>query len=532
MELHKTHHLYKSMFLVVMLSIVTNFATADVKNIRASIDKNKSISLDLSQSITNIAQPLLTISTQPANGTATAEACADNTVRCITYQPNTDFVGLDTFNYQVINDAGLTESATIIISVGGATSSTQGTTSNEAIEGTLNNICLNNAEGELSDLCRAFSLATEQGEEEDLRELLDALSPQNVASQGTLSNELIKAQLANISKRLTALRRGQQNTFLSGLTLRHNGQTLTGDLFDTLFATQTTGGSAGSGSGFNNKWDWYISGKIGGGEQDETEFEDGFEFDANNITTGADLRLHNQAIIGGALSYGVADMEINRNGGGMDIDGVSATLYGSYYPTRNTYIDAIVNVGVNRFEMRRRIVFGLTDVTANSQADSASVALSIAGGYDYVINAGLSASFRGGFDYIDTAIDGYAESGGDGFEVVIKGQDVNQLLSTLGAQLNYVISLPWGVLLPYTSFSWLHQFDDDTNNVEGYFLADSNQTPFRFEVNATDSDYFVASLGTSAVFAGGRSAFIQYETSLAQNNLKIWNISAGLRLEF
>lgn len=514
------------------LSIVTPFASAEVTNVRASTDKNKPISLDLSRSITNIVEPQLTIPAQPANGTATAQTCADNTLRCVTYQPNTDFVGVDTFDYQVINDAGLTESATIIISVGGAVPSTQGTTSNEAIDGTLNDICLNNAADELSDLCAAFSLATEQGAEEDLRELLDALSPQNVASQGTLSNELLKAQLANISKRLTALRRGQQQTLISGLTLRHNGHTLTGEQFDTLFASQTTGGSAGSGSAFNNKWDWYISGKIGGGEQDETEFEDGFEFDANNITTGADIRLHNQAIIGGALSYGVADMEINHNGGGMDIDGVSATLYGSYYPTRNTYIDTIINLGINRFEMQRRIVFGLTDVTANSKADSASVAFSVAGGYDYVINAGLTASFRGGLDYLDTAIDGYAESDGGGFEVVIKGQDVSQLLSTLGAQLNYVVSLPWGVLLPYASFSWLHQFDDDTNKVEGYFLADSNQTPFSFDVNATDSDYFVASLGTSAVFAGGRSAFIQYETSLAQNNLNIWNISGGLRLEF
>ncbi len=164
----------------------------------------------------SLATPVLTIPAQPANGTATAEVCIDNTQRCISYQPNTDFVGVDMFNYAVINDANLTESATVIISVGGATSNQEGTTSNEAIEGTVNDICLSNAGGELSDLCLAFSVAIEQGAEEDLRELLDALSPQNVASQGTLNNELIKEQLANISKRLTAYYPSSNTYIISG----------------------------------------------------------------------------------------------------------------------------------------------------------------------------------------------------------------------------------------------------------------------------------------------------------------------------
>jgi len=520
------------MLLVVMIAVVVTTATADVSNVRISIGKNKTITLNLSNSITNISAPQVTISSQPANGEATATACSDNTLRCVTYKPNPDFVGIDSFSYEVNNDAGTPESANITINVGGITPNTQGTTSNEALEGALNDICLRNAGGELTDICNEFSDAVEQSGGEDLRELLDALSPQNVSSQGTLNNELIKEQLANISKRLTALRKGQQQTLLSGLTLQLNGETISGDMFDTLFSANTIGGSAGSANGFNKKWDWFISGKIGGGKQNESDFEHGFDFDANNITTGADMRLNSQAIVGGALGYSAAQMDINNNAGGMDIDGFNATIYGSYYPSDNTYFDAILNVGSNSFDMKRRIVFGTTDVTASSDADSTSFALSVGGGYDYVIKGGLTASFSGRFDYIDTAIDGYAESDGGGFEVVIQGQDISQLVSSVGAQLNYAASMSWGVLLPHVNVSWLHQFDDKANKVEGYFLADSSQTLFSFDANTPDTDYFVTALGTSAVFAGGKSAFIQYETSLGQENLDIWNISAGLRLEF
>jgi len=526
------HYSYKLTTFALMLGIIATTATADVSSVRVSISKNKTITLNLSNSITNITTPQIRIPAQPANGTATAVSCADDTLRCITYQPNTDYVGIDTFNYEVTNDADATESADVTINVGGVTPNTQGTTSNEALEGALNDICLNNAGGELTDLCAAFSTAVETGAGKDLRELLDALSPQSVSSQGTLNNELIKEQLANISKRLTALRKGQQKTVLSGLTLQLNGETITGTMFDTLFAANASGGSAGSADGFNKKWDWYISGKVGGGEQNETDFESGFEFDTNNITTGADMRLGNLATVGAALGYSTAEMDINNNAGGMEIDGLSATLYGSYYPSDNTYFDAILNVGTNSFKMDRRIIFGMTDVTANSDADSTSFALSIGGGYDYVISGGLTASFSGRFDYIDTAIDGYAESDGGGYEVVIQGQDISQLLSSVSAQLSYATSLSWGVLLPHVNVSWLHQFDDKANKVEGYFLADSSQTLFSFDANTPDSDYFVTALGASAIFAGGKSAFIQYETSLAQENLETWNVSAGLRLEF
>ncbi|NOZ52044.1 MAG: autotransporter domain-containing protein [Gammaproteobacteria bacterium] len=529
------HFIYKLMLSIMIFGVATTAAMADVTNVRVSIEKNKSIVLNLTNSITNIAIPQVTIPTPPANGSATAITCTTDTgtdaVRCISYTPNPDFVGLDTLGYTVLNNAGSPESATITINVGSATPNTQGTTPSIAIEATLNDICLRNSEEALTDLCLAFSAATQPGREEDLRELLDALSPQSIAAQGTLNNELIKEQLSNISKRLTALRRGQSKTLLSGLTLQLNGESIAGNMLDTLFPANSSGGSAGSVNGFNNRWDWYISGKIGGGEQTETDFEDGFKFDANNISTGMDIRLNNQAIIGAALGFGTATMDINHNGGGLEIDGFSMTLYGSYYPTSNTYIDAILNLGANNFEMDRRIVFGLTDVTARSDTESASVALSVAGGYDYVIG-GLSASFSGRLDYIDTAIDGYAESDGSGFGVTIKGQNVSQLVSSIGTQLNYAMSLPWGVLLPHLGFSWLHQFDNDAIKVEGYFLADSNQTLFSFDANIPDSDYFVAALGTSAVFSGGKSAFVQYETPLGQNHLEIWNISGGLRLEF
>jgi len=180
--------------------------------------------------------------------------------------------------------------------------------------------------------------------------------------------------------------------------------------------------------------------------------------------------------------------------------------------------------------MQRRVVFGTTDEMAKGDTDSTSYAISFGGGYDFS-RGGFSSTLNGRLDYLRTTIDGYQETNAGSYNIAINKQQVSQLVSTVGAQLRYAFSHSWGVLVPHFNVSWLHQFQGDANEVKGYFLVDPN-AQFSFETNSPSANYYVLALGTSATFADGVSSYIQYETTVAQDNLTVWNVAAGLRFEW
>ncbi|NOX76593.1 MAG: autotransporter outer membrane beta-barrel domain-containing protein, partial [Gammaproteobacteria bacterium] len=353
-------------------------------------------------------------------------------------------------------------------------------------------------------------------------------SPTSVGAQSALNDELTKEQLSNISRRLTALRRGQSLTILSGLTLNYDNSIITGNMFDQLLQENASGGSAGS--GFASNQQWFISGKIGGGKQDETIYESGFTFDNYALTVGSDYRFDRKGLMGWALGYGQTNMNRSYKEGGMDVGNYNGTLYGSYYPSDNSYIDVIGVITLSQYDMQRRVVFGSTDVTAKSDTNSTGYALSLGGGYDFA-RGGFSSTLNTRLDYLRTTIDGYQETNAGSYNIAINKQQVSQLVSSLGTQLRYAFSYSWGVLVPHFNVSWLHQFQGNANKVKGSFLVDPN-SQFSFKTNSPSVNYYVLSLGTSATFADGVSSYIQYETTVAQKNLTTWTASAGLRFEW
>ncbi len=521
------HYVHASTTLILaILMLFPAIAQAELQNVVISSNVNQTIVLNLSQSISNISEPVVTIPAQPDLGLATVVECADGAVLCVEYRPAVNFEGRESFNYAVVNDQGVTETATITVSVGNVAISDQGSSPSVVINNTLRGVCLD--QERTYDLCEQFQIKTDSNVPEDLREFIDATSPTNVGAQSALNDELTKEQLSNVTRRLTALRRGQNLTLLSGLSLNYGNERITGDMFDQLLQGNASGGSAGSGFGKNQEW--FISGKIGGGTQDETLYETGFGFDSYALTIGSDYRFEHKGLMGWALGHGQTSMNIDHQRGGMDVGNYNGTFYGSYYPSDNSYIDAIGVITLSNYEMQRRVVFGSTDVTAKADTDSTGYAISVGGGYDFA-RKGFTSTLNARLDYLRTAIGGYQETNAGSYNIAINKQQVSQLVSTLGAQLRYAFSYSWGVLVPHFNVSWLHQFQGDANKVKGYFLIDPN-TQFSFDTNSPSANYYVLALGASATFADGISSYVQYETTVAQDNLMVWNVAAGLRFEW
>lgn len=63
--------------------------------------------------------PSLSVTQNPSNGTLTSfvGGATDATLGAFTYVPDTDFLGVDTFEYEILDDQGLTDRATVTITV-------------------------------------------------------------------------------------------------------------------------------------------------------------------------------------------------------------------------------------------------------------------------------------------------------------------------------------------------------------------------------------------------------------------------------
>ena len=362
------------------------------------------------------------------------------------------------------------------------------------------------------------------------------VTPDDASAPADAAVSSINAQTRNIGARLSALRRG-----VSGFTI--SGLSLDGEALAMWYPnSHLQGGSAGSHESGFSRLGGFVNGSIVSGEKDRTPNEDGFDISSYELTGGLDYRFTDSIVAGLALGLSAVETDVDDNGGGLDVDGYELTLYGSYSRPTGLWLDGMLAYAKYDYDQERTIRYDLAggtsvNQTASADFDGYQAAFSLGGGYEWSREA-LTLTPSARLQYLRLAVDGYEESlsnpaaEGSGWGVELLSQDYESLTLTAGAQASYAISTSWGVLLPYGGLEWIHEFEDDNRPIVGIFLGDPNEQSFRLPIDEADPNYFRLSLGSSAIFAQGRSAYLQYQTILGYDDLSHHSISAGLRLEF
>jgi outer membrane autotransporter protein len=373
--------------------------------------------------------------------------------------------------------------------------------------------------GDLQARCNELAGAADRSA---VGEALLQWAPEEAATQGSMNVDIGNAQLKNIGARLAALRGGIGRANLAGL-----------DYGSAL------GGAASADSGFS-RLGFFVNGDLQFGDKDATARESGFDFDSRGITAGLDYRLSDRSVVGAAFGYSNADADIDNNGGNLDADGYSLSLYGSFYPTDTTYVDVSLTRGWNEFEQRRNIVFNAgTPVSqvASSNPDGDYWTGSIGAGMQFNRQAWTYGP-HARFEVTRADVDGFAETlsnpaaAGNGLGLRINDQSFRSTTLALGGSVSYAMSTGWGVLLPMADVEYVHEFSNDGDSITGTFVNDPTATAFNLRLDDGDSSYFRVGFGASAQFAQGRSAFVYYQGLLGYDDLSSHSISAGLRLEF
>jgi outer membrane autotransporter protein len=375
---------------------------------------------------------------------------------------------------------------------------------------------------------------------------LGQVTSDQAATPVNASQTSVAAQNRNLSSRISALQQGvRMGLSAGGLSFHLDGETLpAGRLADGWLRqlANSGGGGAGSDSIFaSGRLGVFINGNVSLGDRDRTSNQEGFDFQTNGITLGADYRFTDHLVLGAAVGYMNNNTHLDAGGGRLDADGYSLSLYGTFFQDSGLYLDGIASFGSIDYDQRRNIRYNIesvsVDQTASSDFDGDQWSASFGGGYSFSRGA-LAFGPTARIEYVNTDVDAYEETmsnptaDGGGWATRIESQEVDSFTLQLGGDLSYAISRSWGVLLPQVHVEWVHEFDDDAQSVVGHFLLDPSSTAFSLNTDSPDSDYVNLDLGVSAQFAHGRSAYINYRKLIGYRDLDMDSYSAGVRLEF
>jgi len=387
------------------------------------------------------------------------------------------------------------------------------------------------------------ALAPDPTSNDQARTALGAVTAEQATVSLASSRGSLTSQLQNLSARLGALRGGATGVSVRGLTISASGA----DGFGGARAgnKSATGGAAGADGGLfaggQDRLGVFVNGTISSGDKDATINEDGFDFDGWGITAGVDYRFRTDLVAGLAIGYNKNDTDIDNDGGSLDTDGYSISLYGTYFHRESLYVDGVLTYGSNDYDQKRNIRYRIGDEAVNqtAAADYDGDQWSGAVGVGYDIPRGpwtLGPVAR--LQYVSADLDGYSErmsdpsGAGGGWPTRVDGTDQESFTSTIGGNLSRAIGTKWGVALPQMHLSWVHEFIDDAVEVDGSFIQDPTQGVFSIRSDKPDSDYFNARLGVSVQLARGNSGFLYYNKVFGYRDLDVDTLGVGVRLEF
>ena len=202
-------------------------------------------------------------------------------------------------------------------------------------------------------------------------------------------------------------------------------------------------------------------------------------------------------------------------------------------------MDGSFTYGWSDYNVSRRVVVlnknqgstgGANSVaTSNPNGDQYSAALGL--GYNFH-RAALNMSPIARVNYFNGQIDAYSEKGAYGLNLAVEKQIFQSLQSSLGGQISYAFSQSFGVITPQASFSWNHEFMNDSRKITARYSADPNFISFNAITNSPDRDFVILGTGASSVLQGGVQLFFNYQTLLGYNRVTSHGFTVGARLEF
>lgn len=384
--------------------------------------------------------------------------------------------------------------------------------------------------------------------EEETNNALQAINGEELQNPQQQIIEIRDTLVESLQARIDAIRTGTVGPGLSlaGLNLGDGDRLLAADDLagaDILPAQWTEGP-------FLSRLGVFATGKVILGDKDETSESDGYDFQTTGLNVGADYRLTDALVFGGAFGYSYYDVDFDETprspkGQDLDSDTYAFSLFGTYSFDFGLFTDAIGTVGWSDFDSTRKIfipnnnagnAFNGNDIlrTADGSFDTFQYGVAARVGYDYTPEQveGLTVTPIAGVEYLRAEVDGFTENGAQGLDLEFDDFDAESLTSNLGLEATYSISTGIGIITPGINGRWVHEFAEEDGPKVVYANDPTGLSEFTISSDNVDEDYGIVGASVAAQFAAGWAAFVDYATPVGLDDFTVHQINFGFRKEF
>jgi outer membrane autotransporter protein len=280
----------------------------------------------------------------------------------------------------------------------------------------------------------------------------------------------------------------------------------------------------------------FISGEYERFNKDVTKFEPGYKTDTGRAAIGADYSFSDSVLIGAAFKYVRDDGQFDA-GGHFNTDSYGPLIHVNFVPVPKFFVDTAFDYTRKNYFISRVVSLNAVRGALAGDPDGNEYKVGVNSGYDFNFQ-NITIGPRVGLNYRRTEIDGYRErtrnSALSGIELLYNSQHENSLTSPLGLYGSIAISTGFGILVPQTTLEYVHEFLDPQRRIKFRLAQAPNATgsPFSFQNDPPDRNYFNLGAGIVAVLPHGVLPFLNYRALVGYKNQSSHIATVGLRMEF
>jgi uncharacterized protein YhjY with autotransporter beta-barrel domain len=472
---------------------------------------NTAVTLDLTGSITGTGVSGVSIATQPAHGNVTVSG------KSVTYTPNQDYFGTDTFTYRAYGLAGVSASAaTVTVTITGRPDPLK----DARVTGLVN---IETAVVKRFDKAQLFNYQ-QRLESRHHAAYVPSSGPVQTASVGipaggapsgdgqsrgyfnswqpgtVLEYANDPTTLLNAPDPATGIP-GGANAPMYSMMMSMLGNALTSSSLN-LGAISNAAGAAQEGS--EERLELWAAGNLRFGTRSQAGVDT--KFSTDGISVGMDKRMDRHLTVGMGMGYARDKSSIGTDGTNSSASGNSLAGYFSYQRDSGAFFDGLLGYGKVSFDTNRYVTAVNDFARATRKGDQVFGSFSF--GYEYR-NSGMLWSPYGRFDFSHDRLNEGTESGAGGNALYYASQTVRNSQLGLGMRVQSVHQADFGVVQPRARVEYLRGLEATGQTAISY--ADLLGTQYQIAATTQNTNSLVLGLGSEFLLSDTLRFTLDYQ---------------------
>lgn len=250
-------------------------------------------------------------------------------------------------------------------------------------------------------------------------------------------------------------------------------------------------------------------------------------FTTSGLSFGADLPLKDNLTVGVGMGLGHERTKVGDNGTRDTGDNYVFTVYGSYQPSDEFFLDGVLGYSHLNFDAQR--YSSSADTVAKSNRTGTQWFASLTGGYEYVRGKLLFSSYTR-LDIVRTRLDATTESNAGIYNLYYHAQDISTNKLSLGLRAEGNLKIANLTAKPNIRFEYQHDFEKPGFALMNY--ADQRSgTVYQLPLDGFNRNAYVLGLGTD-LFRKSWAFGLNYQFSHGSGSSNVQTLGFNIKKSF